>query len=88
MDKVAIINFPNATRHAARHVIFEIAVKCLMLGILNLKICKVASAMLGGQWSLLHVYVVILLFLFVSVYIAAVQVTAILVVITAITGVI
>ena len=51
--------------HRSANIILKVTVKSLMLAVFNFKICKVASTMLSGKWSLLHINILlILIFLF------------------------
>ena len=47
--------FAHSAYHAARHIIFKVAVEGLVLAVLNFKIGEVAAAVLGGQRTFLHI---------------------------------
>ena len=57
---------PGVAYNTARYVVFKVAIEGLMFTIFNFEVGKVASAVLGCQWPLLHIEVS-LLFLFLGI---------------------
>ena len=52
------------TCHTARHVVFEVRVKCLMLAVLDFEVGEVAARMLRCQGTFLHVNIMMAFSLF------------------------
>mmetsp|Transcript_10429 Transcript_10429/g.17508 ORF Transcript_10429/g.17508 Transcript_10429/m.17508 type:complete len:288 (-) Transcript_10429:120-983(-) len=84
-----MVIFADASHDTAGHVVLEVTVKSLVLAVLDLEVCKVAAAVLGGQGPLLEVDVgVLLLLLGIDVVAGGVDLVAILIIEGAVGGVV
>lgn len=74
---------------ATGNIVFEVGVKGLVLAVFDLQVCEVAPTVLCGEWTLLQIYVSVLLFLFwVHIISRHIHVVAVLVIHRAVGGVI
>ena len=56
-------NMTHASSHRAGNVVLKITIECLVFTVVYFQICKIATTMLGGQRTFLHIDIMILLFL-------------------------